>query len=250
MHGVVPGVTFLQDANLGRKREVGEKVVVIGGGSTAFDAARTAMRLGARSVSLLYRREVADMPAGPHEVVEAREEGIEIRTLVAPVAIVGNGKVTGVRCIQMVLSGFDHDGRRRPQPVAGSEFVVPADLVIPAISQQADLPVLAHEEVQQTRNGALVVDPVTKMTSLPGVFAGGDVIRGPDVVITAIADGKAAAQAIDWIWAAGNSTWGTHRDPACQRGMDVAEHERFRMQHVNPKCAGTTSTRWRSDSTS
>jgi NADH-quinone oxidoreductase subunit F len=233
--GVYHGVSFLKDVNLGHPVTVGKKVAVIGGGSTAFDAARTALRKGAEKVTVLYRRQIEDMPADPREILEAIEEGIEILPLVAPVSLTGNGRVTGVACVRMELSGFDAGGRRRPRVVAGSEFVVEADMVVPAVSQHADLPFLDPEAIKRTDWGALIVDPVTMETSVPGVFAGGDVIRGPDVVIRAIADGKRAARAIDrFLGGTGELNTGEEIEiPKASEESDVAEHERFPMRFID-----------------
>ena len=235
--GIFHGVSFLREANLGRKVEVGKNVVVIGGGSTAFDAARTVLRLGAQKVTVLYRRQVEDMPADPREIKEAVEEGIEILPLVAPVEFLGNGSVTGVRCMRMELKGFDDGGRRKPRTVVDSEFVVEADMVIPAISQHSDLPFIDRDEVQLTKWGTLVVDKETLMTRKKGVFSGGDVVRGPDVAIQAIADGKRAARAIDR-YLGGTGVLNKGEEIAIPRPVDesdVAEHERFPMRFLDPE---------------
>lgn len=235
--GVIHGLSFLKEVNLGRPVTIGKRVAVIGGGSTAFDAARTAVRLGAEKVTILYRRLIEDMPADAREIKEALEEGIEIKQLVSPVAFEGNGSVTGVRCVRMELRGFDDSGRRKPRIVPNSEFVVEADTIIPAISQHSDLPFIEQEEVKMTRWGTLVVDYQTMMTSIPGVFAGGDVVRGPDVVIRAIADGKQAARAIDrYLGGPGILNTGEEIEiPKPSDEKDVAEHERFPMRFRDPE---------------
>lgn len=235
--GVYHGVSFLREVNLGNRVEVGKRVVVIGGGSSAFDAARTALRLGAEKVTILYRRLIDDMPADKREIQEALEEGIEIRQLVAPVEFIGNGRVQAVRCVRMELRGFDHTGRRKPRPVEGDEFLIEADSVIPAISQHSDLPFIDKSEVRTTRWGTLETDPRTMMTSMDGVFAGGDVVRGPDVVITAIADGKKAAQNIDkYLGGTGELNKGEPIEiPKPTEEKEVAEHERFPMRSLPPE---------------
>lgn len=235
--GVYHGLSFLREVNLGNRVDIGKRVVVIGGGSTAFDAARTALRLGAEKVTILYRRLIDDMPADKREIEEAIEEGIEIRQLVSPVEFIGNGHVQGVRCVRMTLRGFDSSGRRKPQPVEGEEFVIEADTVIPAISQHSDLPFIDKSEVRTTRWGTLETDPRTMMTSMEGVFAGGDVVRGPDVVITAIADGKKAAQNIDkFLGGTGELNKGEPIEiPAPSEEKEVAEHERFPMRSLDPE---------------
>lgn len=235
--GVYHGVSFLRDVNLGRRVPVGKRVVVIGGGSTAFDAARTALRLGAENVTILYRRLIDDMPAEPREIEEALEEGIEIHPLVAPLEFLGNDRVEAVRCVRMSLRGFDASGRRKPHPTPGTEFVLEADTVIPAVSQHSDLPFIDKNEVRTTHWGTLATDPRTMMTSMPGVFAGGDVVRGPDVVITAIADGKRAAVNIDkFLGGSGELNKGECIEvPRPHEEKEFAEHERFPMRLLAPE---------------
>lgn len=235
--GVYHGISFLQDVNLGKQVPMGKNVVVIGGGSTAFDSARTALRLGADKVTVLYRRLISEMPADPREIKEAQEEGIDIQPLTAPVEFIGNGHVKGVKCVRMEMSGFDSAGRRKPQRIEASEFVVECDTVIPAISQHSDLPFIKKEEVKLTKWGTLVTDPQTRMTSIAGVFAGGDVVRGPDVVIRAIADGKQAARSIDkYLGGSGVLNTGEEIEiPKPTDEKDVAEHERFAMRFMDPE---------------
>jgi NADH-quinone oxidoreductase subunit F len=237
MKGVYHGLDFLRDVNLGRAVNVGDNIAVIGGGSTAFDAARTAKRLGAARVSILYRRLIDDMPADIREIKEALEEGIEIHQMVAPLEFVGdNGRVTGVRCARMELRGFDDSGRRKPKQVDGSDFVFAADMVIPAVSQHSDLPFIDPEEAELTKWGTLVTDPETKMTTIRGVFAGGDVVRGPDVAIQAIADGKLAARSIDrYLGGSGLLNTGEPIEiPTPPDEKEVVEHERFAMRFRDP----------------
>jgi NADH-quinone oxidoreductase subunit F len=237
LQGVYHGLDFLRDVHLGKPVDIGANVVVIGGGSTAFDAARTALRLGAEKVTVLYRRLIEDMPADDREIKEAEEEGIEIRQLMAPVAFVGKKTVSGVRCVRMELRGFDGTGRRRPRPVEGLEFVISADTVITAISQHSDLPFVSKEEVELTNWGTLVADPMSLMTSLRGVFAGGDCVRGPDVVIQAIADGKQAAISIDrYLGGSGVLNTGEPIEiPMPTDEKEVVEHERFPMRFRDPE---------------
>ena len=236
LEGVYHGLNFLRDVNLGKEVRVGKNVVVIGGGSTAFDAARTAVRLGADKVTILYRRQIEDMPADPMEIKEAVEEGIEILPLMAPVAIVGKKTVSGVRCTRMELHGFDSEGRRKPRPVEGEEVVISADMVIPAVSQHSDLPFISKDEVEVTQWGTLVTEQETLMTRIRGVFAGGDVVRGPDVAIQAIADGKKAAQSIDcYLGGSGVLNTGESIDiPMPVDEKEVVEHERFPMRYRDP----------------
>jgi len=197
--GVIPGISFLRRVNLGEKVKVGEKVAVIGGGNVAIDAARTALRLGAKEVSIVYRRTRDEMPANDEEIEEAEHEKIKILYLVAPTRILAeNGKVKGLECQRMELGAFDTSGRRRPVPVKGSEFVLEVDMAIPAIGYMPDLSCLPQNDgFKTTKVGTLSVDPITLATHLPGVFAGGDVITGPSTVVEAMASGYRAAVSID-----------------------------------------------------
>lgn len=194
--GVLEGITFLREANLGKKVEVGDKVAVIGGGNVAIDAARTALRLGAKEVSILYRRTRAEMPASSEEIEAALEENIKIDFLTAPKAAANSpdGKVD-LTCDRMELGEPDASGRRRPIPIEGSEFVTNYSSVIAAIGQMPEVP--AGFNVSLTRKNTCEVDPDSLVTSREGVFAGGDVSRGPASAIEAIADGRQAASAID-----------------------------------------------------
>jgi len=197
--GVLHGINFLKDVNLGRKVKLGKTVAVIGGGNTAIDSARTALRLGAKKVIVLYRRTMDAMPAYENEIQEAIAEGVEIMELVAPLEFIeGKGKaVVKIECIKMKLGEFDKTGRRKSVPIEGSNFFLDVDTVIPAVSQYSDLPFISKDEIGVTSWGTFIVDDDTLMTTMEGVFAGGDVARGPDTVIRAIADGKMAAISID-----------------------------------------------------
>jgi len=199
LRGVVHGLDFLRQVALQNDVRAGKNVVVIGGGNTAIDSARTALRLGAEKVTILYRRTRNNMPALDLEVREALEEGIELIELASPVRFVGNGdgQVCGIECEAMALGAFDAGGRRKSVPAGKPNFIVECDMVIPAISQQADLPFIPVDKIGRTRWGTFTVDYDTMMTTMEGVFAGGDIVRGPDTVIQAIADGKKAAGAID-----------------------------------------------------
>lgn len=195
---VIPGVVFLRKVNLGERVEVGKKVAVIGGGNVAIDAARTALRMGAEEVILLYRRSRAEMPAYEEDVKEAEEEGIQFQFLTAPVEILSkNGKISSLRCIRMELGEPDASGRRRPIPIPNSEFTIELDMVIHAIGQIPDLSFLRGTEIELTPQGTIKTDPLTLETSLPGVFAGGDGVTGPGIAIDAVAAGKEAAISID-----------------------------------------------------
>ncbi|MBU4370344.1 MAG: FAD-dependent oxidoreductase [Proteobacteria bacterium] len=201
--GVYHGVPFLQAVSLaaggGNLPTVGERVVVIGGGNTAVDAARTALRLGAREVAMVYRRSREEMPASSWEIEEAEREGVRLELLTAPVAVdVKDGRVAGIRCQRMELGEPDESGRRRPVPVAGSEFVIAADTMIAAVAQAPEISFLdAGHGLEVSARGTFVVDAKTLTTGRPGIFAGGDAHRGPGILIEAIADGRRGALSID-----------------------------------------------------
>jgi NADPH-dependent glutamate synthase beta subunit-like oxidoreductase len=171
-------------------------VAVIGGGNAAVDAARSAVRLGAEQVQILYRRTREEMPAYEEEIEEALLEGIELHELVAPYRIIGrDGKVTGIEMTRMELGKPDDSGRRRPVPIEGSEFIVDCDMILPAIGQKASIE--PAQGLAITSWKTVEIDTVTLATSQDGVFSGGDVINGGSTVIEAIADGQRAAVAID-----------------------------------------------------
>ncbi|MCX5759188.1 MAG: NAD(P)-binding protein [Candidatus Hydrogenedentes bacterium] len=196
--GVIHGTDFLRQYALGKKPTVGKRVVVVGGGNTAIDAARTAVRLGAKKVTILYRRTREEMPADALEIDAALAEGIDIQYLAAPIrAVTENRALTTLRCKRMELGEPDESGRRRPVPIEGSEFVIPLDTLIPAVSQSVDRKLATAFGLEQTRWGMIAADDVTMATSKAGVFAGGDVVAGPSSVIDAIAHGKRAAKGID-----------------------------------------------------
>jgi putative selenate reductase len=196
--GVMDALDFLDQVQAGTPMDLGRRVLIIGGGNTAMDAARSARRLVRDGeVTLVYRRTRAQMPADPAEVEDCILEGIGLRDLLAPASVVTeHGRVTGLACTRMTLGERDASGRPRPVPVPGSEEIVPADTIIPAISQEPVLDFLAGCPVQFKQDGTLAVDPATRETSVPGLFAGGDVVHGPASVIQAIADGRAVAEAI------------------------------------------------------
>lgn len=237
LEGVVHGLDYLRDVNLGKEGYKGKNVVVIGGGNTAIDAARVAIRFCAEKVTILYRRTMDDMPADRREIDEALEEGVQVIELAAPVAFVGNGHVKGVECVRAELGSFDGSGRRKPVFVENSNFVIDADLVIPAVSQTSDYPFISKDEVQITSWGSLVTDADTLMTSIPGVFAGGDVARGSDTAITAIADGKKAAISIDmYLGGKGELNKGAPIEfPDTADQDELSEHSRFPMEMLPPQ---------------
>ena len=219
--GVIHGLEFLKRVNLGeevqlrpstmlpsatlRTGRTSPRVAVIGGGNTAVDAARSALRLGAE-VTILYRRSRAEMPAIAEEIEEALAEAVEIRYLTAPVELLTeDGRVTGLKCVKMELGEPDESGRRRPLPIAGSEFTVEADTVIPAVAQEEDIAFLETESWEPetgeqrligVRRGRIFIDEAGA-TTLPGIFAGGDIATPFGTVAHAVGSGKRAALAID-----------------------------------------------------
>ena len=180
--------------------KIGKKVAVIGGGNVAMDAARTALRLGAEKVYIVYRRSEAELPARKEEVEHAKEEGIEFKLLNNPVEILGdeNGWVKGMRCIKMELGEPDESGRRRPVAVAGSEFDLEVETVIVSIGTGPN-PIISQTTpgLDTTKRGNIAADEETGATSKPGVFAGGDIVTGAATVILAMGAGRKAAAAID-----------------------------------------------------
>lgn len=209
LNGVYSANEFLTRCNLMKAYKfpeyatpikVGKSVAVIGGGNVAMDAARTALRLGAEKVAIVYRRSEAELPARSEEVEHAKEEGIEFKLLNNSVAITGDeaGWVKSMRCVKMELGEPDASGRRRPVPIAGSEFDMPVDTVIVAIGTGPN-PIMAHTtpDLELTKRGNIAADEETGATSKAGVFAGGDIVTGAATVILAMGAGRKAAKAID-----------------------------------------------------
>ncbi|MCP4756761.1 MAG: FAD-dependent oxidoreductase [Proteobacteria bacterium] len=196
--GVRQGVDFLRELNLTGKTEVGKRVGIIGGGNVAIDVARSAVRLGAEAVSIIYRRTRKEMPAWEEEIQAAEDEGTKITYLAAPEEVViKDGKVAGITCIRMELGEPDASGRRRPVPVAGSQYVIELDQLIPAIGQRPDLSAIEGvSNLEISRWHTIEVDQTTYATGKVGVFAGGDMETGPDIAIGAIAAGTEAAESI------------------------------------------------------
>ncbi len=194
--GVLTGIGFLGEASRNESMPVGRRVMVVGGGNTAIDAARTAIRLGAEEVTLLYRRTRKEMPAWEEEIVAAEEEGVALEILAAPIRIEKNDDGSlKVTCIRMALGEPDASGRRRPMPVAGSEHVRTVDNAIAAIGQGVSAEMA--DGLQLSRWGSINIDPQTLQTSLEGVFSGGDCVTGADIAVTAVAAGRRAAISID-----------------------------------------------------
>jgi formate dehydrogenase major subunit len=190
-------IAFLEHAASGRRDDIGDDVLVIGGGNTAMDASRTAVRVGAGRVRVLYRRSRREMPCLMSEVEAAEAEGVGVETLVAPVGLERSaGGRFALTCVRMELGPADESGRARPVPIPGSGFTLEASCVIAAIGQTVDAGGLKSNALQVSRRGILA-DPATLATSLPGVFAGGDAVSGADLAVRAVAAGKLAAVSID-----------------------------------------------------
>ncbi|SMC22420.1 putative selenate reductase, YgfK subunit [Desulfacinum hydrothermale DSM 13146] len=196
---VISAVDFLRDVALGERHAPGKKVAVIGGGNVAIDAARTCIRLGCESVTLLYRRTRSEMPAHEIEVRQAEEEGVQFQFLTVPVEVKGqDGRVTALHCLRAELGQADASGRRRPIPVEGSDHDLDVDCVIAAIGQAIDSRGVDHlDRLKWSKRGTIKANTATMETSQEGVFAAGDVVTGPATVIEAIGMGKVAADAID-----------------------------------------------------
>ncbi len=249
LDGVLRGIDYLLNINLGYKVEMGRRVIVIGGGNVALDVARTAargggeqanrernlsivqaldvarsaVRFGAREVVVCCLESEVEMPAARDEVEEAEREGVRFRHRVGPKRLVGkDGVVTGVEFLQ-VSRVFDETGRFAPQLVAGSETLVETDSVIVAIGQTGDFTFLSPEDGVETRGGRIVIDPDTLATTAPGVFAGGDAAFGPRIAINAVADGKLAAKSID------EHLRGRPR-PEAELTVEIDQHGRFERQ--------------------
>ena len=220
--GVTGGVEFLRQINLDKPVTPGQRVLVIGGGNSALDAARTALRCGAAEVTIVYRRTRAEMPADVKEIEDAQREGIKLVFLAAPKSFVpgAGGHVAGLECTKMKLRKKDSSGRPAPEPIPNSEFVLPCDAVIVTIGQVPDLKSLGEKlGLETTKWGTLKADPLTLETGLPGVFAGGDCVTGPDVVVTAMMSGKKAAISID--------RWINHHDLRSGREIEAPFHTRY-----------------------
>jgi len=246
--GVTGGVEFLRRVNLEKPVIPGRQVLVIGGGNSALDAARTALRCGATDVTIVYRRTRAEMPADPREIEDAQREGIKLMFLAAPKSFQAdaNGRVSGLECLKMKLGKADSSGRPAPEPVPGSEFVLPCDAAIVTIGQFPDVGALGERlGLDITKWGTLTADPLTLETGLPGVFAGGDCVIGPDVVVNAKLAGRKAARSID--------RWLNHEDLRIGRELEgpyrteyevdttgVLMQRQVHMQALDPATRGKT----------
>ena len=198
LEGIQYGVDFMKKANLGEPLEVGRDVVVIGGGYTAMDCSRTSLRHGVANVTIAYRRTRSELVVDEEELGETEREGVRMEFLASPIEVLGeNGRAVGVRFIRNKLGEPDATGRRSPVPIPGSEFVIPAQTVIPAVSQAADNTFLPVESSFEINRGRVKVDPGTYATNVRGVFACGDFVTGPTTLIESAGHGKKCAYAID-----------------------------------------------------
>jgi len=231
LEGVMTGVDFLRQVFLNGLNEVDGDVVVIGGGNSAIDSARSALRLGARNVTIVYRRMKSDMPATEEEIEDALEEGVQILDMTMPARIMGNARVEGVKCVKMKMGEFDSSGRRRPVSLKNSEYLLKANLVIISIGQRPNLEFLKDGKIRLNRWGFIEVDPLTMATSQRGVFAGGDVITGSATVIEAVAAGRKAAIAIDR-YLGGEGTILSDERQVVETNYDEAEYLNERPRQV------------------
>jgi putative selenate reductase len=195
--GVLTALRFLESVARDEEPELGSRVLVIGGGNTAMDAARTAQRLTGHPSTVVYRRTQAEMPAEAEELRDLFDEGNDLIELASPSRVIlKEGCVTALECVRNELGEPGPDGRRKPVPVQGSEFEIDADAIILAIGQQPDIAFLDDGGIRFRKNGAVITDPGTRQTGMRNVFAGGDVTRGPAIIIEACTDGRRAAEAI------------------------------------------------------
>jgi len=226
--GVMEAITFLREVSFGRKVRLGDRVAVIGGGNVAIDAARTALRLDARDVTIIYRRTRAEMPASSEEVDGALEEGVKVVYLAAPNKIWNENGMVRLECIRMELGEPDASGRRRPVPVKGSEFIADYNTIIAAIGQIPDVP--ESFQVATKRGNLLKVSGDNMVTSKQGVFAGGDAVTGPASVIEAIVAGRKGAIAVDK-YLGGSGIINEELAPVGEPKAWLGREENFGYQH-------------------
>ncbi len=232
--GIINAIDFLKKINFNETVELGEKVGIMGGGNTAIDAARTAKRLG-KDVTIFYRRSINEMPASPEEIKAAVDEGIRIEILVAPEKIVTeNGRLKSLVLIRMKLGEMDSSGRRRPVPIPDSQFIVPLDTLIPAISQRPDSYFAKEAGIKVSKWDTLFVDEKSLSTNIKGIFACADVVTGPRTVTEAMAQGRKAATSIDRYL--GRETLSDEEEEPMEPVMEshVSEEELQRLKEVYP----------------
>ena len=236
--GIVAALDLLEQVMCGGRPDLGSRVLVIGGGNTAMDAARAAARLVRRPVTVVYRRTESEMPAIDEEIHDCLAEGNELVTLASPVRVVREkGRVVALECVRNELGEPDEDGRRRPVAVAGSEFRIEADTVIVAIGQTPDLAFLDGSSVTLSEGGAVVVDRETGLAGTDRIYAGGDVVRGPATIIKACADGRRAAEAICVKLGVSFEQFGEEPPPLSEREFLAAKRARTRKE---PQWKGET----------
>jgi len=237
--GIISWYALLKDAALDQGTKPGDNVVIIGGGNTAIDSARTSLRLGSGNVTILYRRSREQMPAFEEEIIGAEEEGIKIKFLCSPIGLLEeNGKLTGVECIRMKLGEPDKSGRPRPIPIENSEFVVSCDAIIPTIGQKINKSLFAdNKSIQLTRWDLIQADSTTLTTTRKKVFAGGDAVSGPASVIEAIAAGHKAARSIE------NFIKGVPLEESQQEIFEESSQELSVEIPLPPKASRVTYTR-------
>ena len=240
--GVYSGIDMLRKVIYGNKVELGEKVAIMGGGNTAMDAARTAVRLGAKEVTVIYRRTEKEMPADPREIKDAKEEGVKFQFLTNPTQIIGTDRITAVECVEMVLGEPDASGRRRPIVKEGSEFQMPVDSLILAIGQIVDISSLkGSEEIVLNKWNCIDANESTMVTSIDGIFTAGDCATGARTVVEAVGRArKAAVSVIQYL--AGqeiapdvveyNHTKGKLDEIKPEEFKDVARQERVKQEHL------------------
>jgi NADH-quinone oxidoreductase subunit F len=233
--GITDALNYLRTYNLRGSVPTGKNVVVIGGGNSAIDAARTALRLGAEKVTVVYRRSREAMPAYEEEIEEAEHEGVELKLLTAPAEVVVEGKrVAGIKCLPMRLGEFDRSGRRRPEE-GGEAFVIPADQVLVAIGQSLDLQKITKHIQLETRQAFIQVNPVTGQTSEKWIFAGGDAVSGASSVVEAVAAGERAAVGIDqYLTGKNHAFWREDRqvDTAFDPDADPSDTPREKLSMI------------------
>jgi NADPH-dependent glutamate synthase beta subunit-like oxidoreductase len=255
MPGVYHGTQFLCDIALGHAPDLaGKRVAVVGGGDVAIDAVRSAWRLGASEVHLIYRRSRGDMPAHADEVEGAEKEGIQFHFLTNPSRVLGNGQVTGIELVRQELGAFDSGGRRQPVPIPGSEFTLEVDVLIPAIGQEPDLEWKKDAGSLETGRGGVCVVNGALATSRPGVFAAGDFALGPSTVVQAVAQGNRVAEAVAHYLRTGSAEPVVVRPgyEIVEQQFDVEEYAgatRPQTRESPSKRGATTFARWSSCST-
>jgi formate dehydrogenase major subunit len=237
--GVIGGIDFLRKVTQNEKLKIGNKVIVVGGGNTAMDVARTCVRLGAKEVTVVYRRTEEEMPAEKIEIKEAKEEGVKFNFLYAPIKVTETeGKATGLLCQKMKLGEADESGRRKPEPIEGQTETIESDTIIAAIGQNVTMGGI--KEIKTSKWGTIEVNEETFQTNIKGIFAGGDAVRGPQIAIQAVADGKNAAKTIEG-YLRGQEI--KHKEPIIIKQKDLTEKdfimyekkERVAVKHLQPE---------------